>query len=166
MPSRDNEREKKKVGVKLFLLSYSVKTFLLVLEGTVLLVGAQAHADLSNMAATASGCTICEGCFHSTATTLFLAGSVSHSSSTEAGFLPRKLLFPPLCTSLCSTGFNKIKKKKSQVIKHRRRTDRQRRNHSIIYTSSVRKRQDCDSFDLCSPSLTETQALVQASTLA
>lgn len=60
----------------------------------------QAHADLSNMAATATGCTVCEGCFHSTATTLFLAGSLPHYNSTETGFstktiLPSALLFAP-----------------------------------------------------------------------
>lgn len=84
--------KEKKVGVKLFLLLLC-ENFLLVLESTAMWVGTQAHLDLSNMAATALGCTICEGCFHSTATSLFLAGSLPHYSCTETG-LSTKTIFP------------------------------------------------------------------------
>lgn len=96
----------KKVGVKLFLLLLCEN--FVDLGGHCVISGAQAHADFSNMAATASGCTVCEGCFHSTATTPFLAGSLSHYSSTETGFstktiLPSARLFAPQ-VSIKNTG--------------------------------------------------------------
>lgn len=107
MPSRDNER-KKRWGLN-FSYIYTVKTF--GFGGHCVNSETQAHADLSNMAAAASGCTVCEGCFHSTATTPFLAGSLSHYSSRDWILhenLHSALLFAPQVS---------IKKKRKKVAK-------------------------------------------------
>lgn len=61
MPSRDNER-KKRWGFKIFLLLLCENFFVGFGEHCVSSED-QAHAHLSNMAATALGCTVCEGCF-------------------------------------------------------------------------------------------------------
>lgn len=94
MPSRDNER-KKRWGLN-FSYIYTVKTF--GFGGHCVNSEAPVHADLSNMAAAASGCTVCEGCFHSTATTPFLAGSLSRYSSR--GWILHEKLFSTLHFSL------------------------------------------------------------------
>lgn len=88
--------KEKKVGVKLFLLL--LWKLSVCFGGHCVISGAQAHAHLSNMAATASGCTVCEGCFHSTATTLFLAALLLTTAAQETGFstktiLPSSVLF-------------------------------------------------------------------------
>lgn len=93
--------ETKRWGLN-FSYFYSVKSFCWFWRARR---EAQAHADLTNMAAAAaaaaSGCTVCEGCFHCTATTPFLAGSLSHYKQR---FLHKNS--SPRGSALRSAGFN------------------------------------------------------------
>lgn len=91
---KEGDREEKhKVGFN-FFLRFTLWKLPVGFGEHKYISGARAHRDLFNMAATASGCTACEGCFHCTATTPFLAGSL-FLTAAQAG-LHKKNLFSSL----------------------------------------------------------------------
>lgn len=95
--ARDNEKERKRETERKnirwglnFFLRFTLWKLPVGFGEHKYISGARAHGDLFNMAATASGCTACEGCFHCTATTPFLAGSL-FLTAAQAGLHKKKL---------------------------------------------------------------------------